>query len=145
MLGEERASSKIDSSHGFAESVLAVGGEPTWERKLIYHSQFLLLRATSLLLCPPNSIVFVVQRSFFAVWFVCFFIAIAFHILSVFVLNLRNVFVRTQCFIKKCRYNDHVLQVLEWDFWMRERKCLMAATESRAAKVRKEVECDSYS
>lgn len=35
---EEIASLRIDSGHGFAESILAVGGEPTSERKVIYQS-----------------------------------------------------------------------------------------------------------
>lgn len=63
-MGKERPSLKTDSGHRFAESILAAGGEPTSETKVIYQSQFLLLKATSLLLLfSPNSIVFLVQGS----------------------------------------------------------------------------------
>lgn len=45
----------MDSGCGFAECILVVGGEPTSERKVIHRSQFLLLKAISLLiLFPPN-------------------------------------------------------------------------------------------
>lgn len=46
----------------------------------------------------PQTPLFLLFRAFSTVQSVCFFIIITFHILSIFVLSLRKVFVSTQCF-----------------------------------------------